>query len=1078
MGRRKILAAILAIAIIITSIQLPLVQVNAEETTESKKYENTDILMENARANSEESGNPGDSGNVDGNAKCAFDDPNATTWWHTQWSNGGPGALTGSNSMWIQTGFEEEWYLDKIVYTTRENGYCAIHNYEIWVANADAALGQSPSEEYGWTRVVSDGELPDGKSYDDPDTNAETTVFDIELPEVVKAKYVCINVSSVYTNGCNGAYVIAKNIDFYGYDELPVADKTELLQVIGQAEAIEKSAYRLDSYKAVEDALAEAYKVNERTGATQNAVDAAKEALRATIDQLILKTTELRTFDCAILAANAKANSWMENEEEHNGSASAAFDADTTHWWHSNYKASDDPNNINGQVINNSIWIQTGFGGEWNIESIDYRTKGSNTYNQIKDYEIYIATTDTDPQEGDWKLIKSGSFESSVAAGTERKIELGKIVPATYVRIKVTSIQEDSDNTYVAGKFKIYGYDEDPMATKDHWTFDDSWTEETVTMVKSEFGDKRTGSLNGSHISIIDSGNPVFGNVLHFDENNNDSYMRVADYINTGASNAKVSFSMWYRYTTEDTNEVVLLQHENADPAQGRVLISLKSDGKYESYLGNNASKSTAGVERGDWQHITVTFDREKNKASFYINGEVSGENVALGSEYVDAVLPLRIGLHKNVTSPMHGDIDELYVFNKVLTAEEAKAIYDEKAVELANYKEELKTELADVIEEAEALYNEADKLSEAEGIDPSDIDAAHVDAFEAVKTKVDAGKTVSENGTIEEIQAATDEIEEAIEELRAVYLDGVKLTGNSLTLDGVIDVNFYMQLKDKDALESAGAYMNFTIVHGENDKEVIKVPVSAATLKDGDVYVFSCGVPVKDMDKEIKAQLVLPVSETEVRTGLVYTYSVGEYIEKAQEEPETILPAGATAEQIEKFTTLVDTMSDFGGFATAYFSKNSVTDESMLNKIEGVTTKELSDYALAEGDIPENREIYYGSSLLLKSDTELRHYFTEEVRVVSVTVGGEDVVSSKYAIKEKQGTSLYYLEYTGIGAHELGQKITVTVATIDDGEELTIVYSPLTYAYITLEDETDEALADLMRAMYLYQKAAQAYIN
>lgn len=53
----------------------------------------------------------------------------------------------------------------------------------------------------------------------------------------------------------------------------------------------------------------------------------------------------------------------------------------------------------------------------------------------------------------------------------------------------------------------------------------------------------------------------------------------------------------------------------------------------------------------------------------------------------VNAKLPLRLGAHKTEGNtdphPMRGDVDEFCVYNKVLTDEEAKALYNEKAEEL-----------------------------------------------------------------------------------------------------------------------------------------------------------------------------------------------------------------------------------------------------------------------------------------------------------------------------------------------------------------------------------------------------------
>ena len=138
--------------------------------------------------------------------------------------------------------------------------------------------------------------------------------------------------------------------------------------------------------------------------------------------------------------------------------------------------------------------------------------------------------------------------------------------------------------------------------------------------------------------------------------------------------------------------------------------------------------------------------------------------------------------------------------------------------------------------------------------------------------------------------------------------------------------------------------------------------------------------------------------------------------------------------------------MSDFGDYATSYFADEDMAETPEMEK---VTSETLEKY---EATLPEN-SIYYGSSLLLKSNTILRHYFTEAVE------------------GSKQKGNLYYVESEGIPAHNLGKEIVTEV------EGMTITYNPLSYAYIALSREgIDENLKSVMRAMYLYYEAAQAY--
>ena len=285
---------------------------------------------------------------------------------------------------------------------------------------------------------------------------------------------------------------------------------------------------------------------------------------------------------------------------------------------------------------------------------------------------------------------------------------------------------------------------------KDHWNFDS---------LQSDQGDKTTATLHG--INIVDSEDPVFGKVLRFGSGT-DKYLRLGNYINTGKNST--SFSMWYRYDTKITGDgadksAVLLQHEG----DGRSLLTLKGDGKYNTYINKTDVNSEKSVPKGDWQHVTVVFDQKQNKVSYYVNGELDSTK-DMGTEKIDKVLSLRLGAHKNNGNtdphPMRGDVDEFYVYEKALTADEAKAIYEDKATEL--YNQELKKliqegkelaenqKLPEDNEKAKQLQNALKKAEDAKTL--ADMKSAYAELektmaeYEAefpVKLSIDIAKTV-----------------------------------------------------------------------------------------------------------------------------------------------------------------------------------------------------------------------------------------------------------------------------------------------------------------------------------------------
>ena len=264
-------------------------------------------------------------------------------------------------------------------------------------------------------------------------------------------------------------------------------------------------------------------------------------------------------------------------------------------------------------------------------------------------------------------------------------------------------------------------------------------------------------------------------------------------------------------------------------------------------------------------------------------------------------------------------------------------------------------------------------------------------------------------------------------------------VAGYTLTLEGTIGVNFHTKLTN-EVLADENAYMNFKL----GGEEYMQIPVKDATIdeKTG-CYVFRCGVPVKDMETEIVAQVIL----SDGRSSAEFKYTIQEYADK--------ITSGEVTSATETIA-LVEAMADFGNFATAYFADETTGETPELPELPELTADDMTYLESNKCVVTQDEDsIYYGSSLLLKSNTILRHYFTEEVEGST-----------------KKG-NLYYIDSEGIPAHNLGKELITRVGDIE------ISYNPLSYAYIALSREgIDEELKSVVHAMYLYYQAAQAYVE
>ena len=276
----------------------------------------------------------------------------------------------------------------------------------------------------------------------------------------------------------------------------------------------------------------------------------------------------------------------------------------------------------------------------------------------------------------------------------------------------------------------------------------------------------------------------------------------------------------------------------------------------------------------------------------------------------------------------------------------------------------------------------------------------------------------------------------------KQVFDDGIgaRLVGHSISLDGDIAVNFYMELAD-DVANSDTAYMQFTIPNG-NKTEIKTMRVKDARVENG-YHIFKCSVAAKDMNSEISAQLI-----DGDKTSTVYKYSVKEYADyliEHQDDNQTFKEA----------VPLVEAMLKYGTYANNYFSDANALEELAVN----IPEKAYTETALPEG------VTFDGATLSLKSQTTLSLYFMSE-QDITLSIDGAD-----YELDHKGNE--YVIRIRNISAAELNDDFTVTVTS--NGQSGTVTYSPMTYCY-KAQNSSDTKLANTVKALYLYWQAADLY--
>ena len=285
----------------------------------------------------------------------------------------------------------------------------------------------------------------------------------------------------------------------------------------------------------------------------------------------------------------------------------------------------------------------------------------------------------------------------------------------------------------------------------------------------------------------------------------------------------------------------------------------------------------------------------------------------------------------------------------------------------------------------------------------------------------------------------------------------GASLVGHSISLDGDIAVNFYMELSDSVVAHRDTAYMHFTIPTGRTvtEQDILVKDARIVESDDKTYYVFKCRVAAKEMTSEIKAQMI-----DGDQHGTEYTYSVKKYADYLLEHADE-------REDLARAVPLVKAMLNYGAYSQVYFDKNpsalANADLEEREKILDNVTIDIADPVI--GELPDGTT-FVGASLSLKSETTLSLYFKSGEKLAFSCDG--------YTVEKATSADYQIARIRGIKAKHIGDILTLKI----NGSEA-ISYSPLNYCKNMLDGgTTNEKLINVVKALYFYRQAADAYFS
>lgn len=292
--------------------------------------------------------------------------------------------------------------------------------------------------------------------------------------------------------------------------------------------------------------------------------------------------------------------------------------------------------------------------------------------------------------------------------------------------------------------------------------------------------------------------------------------------------------------------------------------------------------------------------------------------------------------------------------------------------------------------------------------------------------------------------------------------ITGEKFYGYSLNLEGTIAINMYMELPD-NLINDEDAYREFTLPNGTTSK----VKVKDAVQKNG-YYVFSGRVAAKEMSQDVKVRMYAGGE-----CGKEYTVSVQKYAEYIINHPENYSTYSIN---------LVKSLLNYGASAQKLFAHHTdkLANENLSAEDKVITPVDFSAYKyVLNQDSTENGIKWYGSSLILESDTAVRDYFSldssEQISNYTFESGGVKLEPKETTL---DGATYYYVEIPDIVAQNLDKAIVVTVKR-EGNEVLSLQYNAFSYAHSLKQNPTKyEKTIAVTNAMYQYWNMAKEYFE
>ncbi|MBW2996158.1 right-handed parallel beta-helix repeat-containing protein, partial [Candidatus Woesearchaeota archaeon] len=328
-----------------------------------------------------------------------------------------------------------------------------------------------------------------------------------------------------------------------------------------------------------------------------------------------------------------------------------------------------------------------------------YTNKSSNPYpitlNAGQSQLVTFWVNATGPVGLTWEFFADANITSNMSINDDtNRVNITIVVPVNNPPTQGIPILNSSyGNNGTNENLTVYNQstsdpDGDPVKNIINWYRNDT----SITLLNmpfeggSNFTYTKDYSGNGYDGDV--NGDPAWGPSIGYDgkgtyefDGDND-YIDVQNYFTQDIGTGDFSITAWIKTTVSPSYMGVIVERSSSYATNGKGFNLNLKDGNVESGIGDgNAGDfvnvdSGKNVSDGNWHHIAVTWNRDGNMTQ-YVDGieEKTTDISSVNGDISQSTHYLKIATFESINLFFNGTIDEVMIFNRVLSPEQILAL-------------------------------------------------------------------------------------------------------------------------------------------------------------------------------------------------------------------------------------------------------------------------------------------------------------------------------------------------------------------------------------------------------------------